>query len=44
MESSKGAALAKLEQLQASVSLRNTIKMIFLLRAFSWTSIALILV
>jgi hypothetical protein len=40
----KGAALAKLEQLQASVSLTNTIKMIFLLRAFSWTSVALILV
>jgi hypothetical protein len=38
----KGATVAELEQYQASISLPSTLKMIVLLRAFSWASLALV--
>jgi hypothetical protein len=37
------ATVAELEQYQASISLPSTLKMIVLLRAFSWTSVGLVL-
>jgi hypothetical protein len=40
----KGATLAQLEQWQASISLPSTIKMIFLLKAFTWTSAGLVFI
>lgn len=39
----EGATVAELEQYQASISLPGTLKMIVLLRAFSWTSAGLLL-
>lgn len=39
----EGATVAELEQYQASISLPGTLKMIVLLRAFSWTSVGLVL-
>jgi hypothetical protein len=39
-----GATIAQLEQLQASTSLPSTIKMVFLLRAINWMSLALIFI
>jgi hypothetical protein len=39
----EGATVAELEQYQASVSLPGTLKMVVLLRAFSWTSAGLVL-
>lgn len=38
----EGATVAELEQYQASTSLPGTLKMIVLLRAFSWTSVGLV--
>jgi hypothetical protein len=38
----EGATVGELEQYQASVSLPGTVKMAVLLRAFSWTSVGLI--
>jgi hypothetical protein len=38
----KGAAVSTLEQFQASISVPSTLKIIFLLRAFSWTSLGLV--
>jgi hypothetical protein len=39
----EGATVAELEQYQASTSLPSTVKMVVLLRAFSWTSAGLVL-
>jgi hypothetical protein len=38
----RGAAVSTLEQFQASISVPSTLKIIFLLRAFSWTSLGLV--
>jgi hypothetical protein len=40
----QGATIAELEQYQASISLPNTLKMIVLLRAFSWASLVLVFI
>lgn len=40
----RGAYLADLEQLQASISLPSTIKMVWSLRAFTFTSVALVVI